>query len=120
MQADNLDQPFDINNGTKLDLGSTAKLRTLVTYLEIIARLHETYADLDAGALRDSKISPNDRLSRWAVDYLLTAQRPRLEAMLDAALERQYSASPTETFFTGGGAAHLLKLRRTTTTASCR
>ena len=28
VQADNLDQPFDINQGAKLDLGSTAKLRT--------------------------------------------------------------------------------------------
>ncbi|MCK9293538.1 MAG: transglycosylase domain-containing protein [Desulfobulbaceae bacterium] len=103
VQADNLDQPFDINIGTKLDLGSTAKLRTLVTYLEIIARLHEKYASLDAAGIRKLKISPNDRLSRWAVDYLLTASDRSLEAMLDAALERQYSASPKETFFTGGG-----------------
>ena len=29
VQADNLDRPFDINSGMKLDLGSTAKLRTL-------------------------------------------------------------------------------------------
>ena len=27
VQADNLDQPFDMNRGAKLDLGSTAKLR---------------------------------------------------------------------------------------------
>ena len=44
IQADNYDQPFDINQGTKLDLGSTAKLRTLVTYLEIIEKLHQQYA----------------------------------------------------------------------------
>ncbi|MCJ7600360.1 MAG: transglycosylase domain-containing protein [Desulfobulbaceae bacterium] len=103
VQADNLDQPFDINIGTKLDLGSTAKLRTLVTYLEIIARLHEKYAHLDGEGMRALKISPNDRLSRWAVDYLLTAGDRSLDAMLDAALERQYSASPKETFYTGGG-----------------
>ncbi|HET6521522.1 MAG TPA: transglycosylase domain-containing protein, partial [Geminicoccaceae bacterium] len=40
VQADNLDQPLDLNEGTKLELGSTAKLRTLVTYLEIVAALH--------------------------------------------------------------------------------
>ena len=40
VQADNLDQPLDINEGAKLDLGSTAKLRTLVSYLEIMAELH--------------------------------------------------------------------------------
>ncbi|MEW6289258.1 MAG: transglycosylase domain-containing protein [Thermodesulfobacteriota bacterium] len=103
VQADNLDQPFDINLGTKLDLGSTAKLRTLVTYLEIIARLHEKYAHLDAQGMRALEISPRDRLSRWAADYLLTAGDRSLEAMLDAALEREYSASPKETFYTGGG-----------------
>jgi len=103
VQADNLDQPFDINIGTKLDLGSTAKLRTLVTYLEIIARLHEKYAHLGGEGMRALKISPNDRLSRWAVDYLLTGGDRSLDAMLDAALERQYSASPKETFYTGGG-----------------
>lgn len=29
VQTDNFDQPFDINEGARLDLGSTAKLRTL-------------------------------------------------------------------------------------------
>jgi membrane peptidoglycan carboxypeptidase len=103
VQADNLDQPFDINVGTKLDLGSTAKLRTLVTYLEIIARLHEKYGALSSKELTALEISPNDRLSRWAADYLLVAPDRSLPAMLDAALERQYSASPAETFYTGGG-----------------
>lgn len=103
VQADNLDQPFDINVGTKLDLGSTAKLRTLVTYLEIIARQHEQYAGLDDKALGKLQISPNDRLARWAVDYLLTAEDRGLAAMLDAALERPYSASPKEVFYTAGG-----------------
>ncbi|MBN9308515.1 glycogen/starch/alpha-glucan phosphorylase, partial [Devosia sp.] len=46
IQADNFDQPLDINRGTKLDLGSTAKLRTLVTYLEIIEELHRHIRDL--------------------------------------------------------------------------
>src|SRR5262249_51172884 len=32
VQTDSFDQPFDINEGARLDLGSTAKLRTLVTY----------------------------------------------------------------------------------------
>jgi membrane peptidoglycan carboxypeptidase len=31
VHADSLDQPFDINSGAKLILGSTAKLRTLTT-----------------------------------------------------------------------------------------
>jgi len=37
VQTDSFDQPFDLNEGARLDLGSTAKLRTLITYLELVA-----------------------------------------------------------------------------------
>jgi membrane peptidoglycan carboxypeptidase len=103
IQADNFDQPFDINQGTKLDLGSTAKLRTLVTYLEIVEKLHGQYASLPPEALRQVKVESGDNLTRWAIDYLLQGGNKSLAAMLDAALERKYSASPQEQFFTGGG-----------------
>jgi membrane peptidoglycan carboxypeptidase len=103
IQADNFDQPFDINQGTKLDLGSTAKLRTLVTYLEVVEKLHGQYASLPPKALRQVKVEPGDNLTRWAIDYLLQGGDKSLAAMLDAALERKYSASPHEQFFTGGG-----------------
>src|SRR5471030_934697 len=43
VQTDNTDQPFDINEGSKLELGSTAKLRVLTTYLQIITELHDRY-----------------------------------------------------------------------------
>ena len=102
--ADNFDQPFDINQGTKLDLGSTAKLRTLVTYLEIVEKLHGQYASLPPKALRQAQAEPNDNLTRWAIDHLLQGGDKSLAAMLDAALDRKYSASPHEQFFTGGGA----------------
>ena len=39
IHADSLNTPFDINSGAKLILGSTAKLRTLVTYLNIVDRI---------------------------------------------------------------------------------
>jgi membrane peptidoglycan carboxypeptidase len=105
VQTDNLDQPFDINEGTRLDLGSTAKLRTLVSYLEIVARLHERLAGLDASALRGTPVASRDRIAQWAVEYLLAAEGEarELEPMLEAALDRRYSASPAESFFTGGG-----------------
>ena len=51
IHADSLDQPFDLNSGAKLILGSTAKFRTLVTYLDIIARLHDRYAEAPASRL---------------------------------------------------------------------
>ncbi|MEX8518916.1 MAG: transglycosylase domain-containing protein [Leptothrix sp. (in: b-proteobacteria)] len=103
VQTDNLDQPFDINGGAKLELGSTAKLRTLATYLEIITALHAELSPLDKKALAAVVVGPKDRLSRWAVDYLSSAADKSLPLMLDAAMERHYSASPGEAFFTGGG-----------------
>lgn len=103
LQTDNFDQPFDVNRGMRLDLGSTAKLRTLVTYLEIIARLHSEYAGLSRQALRAVRVQPSDRLTEWAVAYLASAPDPSLLRMLEAAMERRYSASPAEQFFTGGG-----------------
>ncbi|WP_434628349.1 transglycosylase domain-containing protein [Chromobacterium sp. CV08] len=104
VQADNFDQPFDINEGTKLDLGSTAKLRTLVTYLEVIADLHRQYAAVGRDEL--AKIRPTEHesvLRRWAIDYLRQNDDRSLSTMLAAAMERQYSANPGESFFTGGG-----------------
>ncbi len=47
---------------------------------------------------------PQDVLTRWALDYLSQTPDRSLQAMLDAAVERKYSASPGETFYTGGGA----------------
>jgi membrane peptidoglycan carboxypeptidase len=103
VQTDNFDQPFDINEGTKLDLGSTAKLRTFVNYLEIIAALHAQYGSMDAKALAKIDVPRQDAITRWAVDYLAAAKDRGLTPMLEAALERKYSANPGEQFFTGGG-----------------
>lgn len=103
VQADNYDQPLNINEGTKLELGSTAKLRTLVTYLELIEALHHRYSGLAAPALNSTPVHRRDRLSQWAIEYLAAAKDRSLPAMLDAAMNRTYSASPHESFFTGGG-----------------
>ncbi|OGA00905.1 MAG: hypothetical protein A3H35_12715 [Betaproteobacteria bacterium RIFCSPLOWO2_02_FULL_62_17] len=112
VQADNLDQPFDINVGVKLDLGSSAKLRTLVTYLEAVAELHARYAGLPREALAGMALHSEDRLSRWAVSHLAASAERSLPRMLDAALQRRYSASPAETFFTGGGEHRFANFRR--------
>lgn len=102
IQADNLNQPFDINSQARLDLGSTAKLRTLVTYLEIIARLHAEYRMLDATVLRKKTQPQRDVLAQWVAATLLSQPDIHLDALLDAAMHRPYSAAP-ENFFTGGG-----------------
>lgn len=112
IQADNYDQPFDINQGSKLDLGSTAKLRTLVSYLEIIEKLHQRYSDTPADELHKIESDPVDYLTRWAIDYLASHDDRNLADMLDAALERRYSASPAEAFFTGGGLHYFHNFKR--------
>lgn len=103
VQTDSTDQPFDINEGSKLELGSTAKLRVLATYLEIIAELHQRHAGKSPAELRQVDIAEQDYLSRWAVGYLQANPEADLASMLEDALERRYSASPNERFFTGGG-----------------
>ena len=111
VQTDNTDQPFDINEGSKLELGSTAKLRVLTTYLQIITELHDKYAIQTPAALKAVTVDNQDRLSRWALDYLIQAPDKSLSNMLEAALERTYSASPGESFFTGGGLHHFHNFR---------
>src|SRR5215510_7856331 len=103
VNTDNYTQPFDINDGIRLDLGSTAKLRTLVHYLALIAEIYQRYAGQSSQELRALTLDRRDYLSRWVVERLQVTSQPNLVALLDAALERRYSASPGESFFTGGG-----------------
>ncbi|KPZ13639.1 transglycosylase domain-containing protein [Pseudomonas syringae group genomosp. 3] len=112
VQTDSTDQPFDINEGSKLELGSTAKMRVLTTYLEIVAELHGRYAGMGTAELRKVTVEEPDRLTRWALDYLLLNKDRDLAKMLSAALDRTYSASPAEAFFTGGGLHRFNNFRR--------
>ncbi|MHC8313014.1 transglycosylase domain-containing protein [Pseudomonas sp. GT1P32] len=112
VQTDSTDQPFDINEGSKLELGSTAKMRVLTTYLQIIAELHDKYAEMTVPELKKVDVPDQDRLSRWAVDYLIENKDRNLAAMLSAALDRKYSASPGEAFFTGGGLHTFVNFRK--------
>jgi membrane peptidoglycan carboxypeptidase len=90
-QADTLDKPFNLGDGMKMELGSTAKLRTLAHYLEIIESLYSG---------RESLLT-NDPLTVWARE---TLQVPMTrEQFLGLALDRKYSAATWEGFFTGGG-----------------
>ncbi|MDH4557010.1 penicillin-binding protein [Pseudomonas sp. BN417] len=103
VQTDNTDQPFDINEGSKLELGSTAKFRVLATYLENVATLHRRYAAMTPEELRKVPVDKLDFITRWAIDYLIQTKDRDLTAMLQASMDRKYSASPYESFFTGGG-----------------
>jgi membrane peptidoglycan carboxypeptidase len=102
VRAESINKPFDINSGGKLMLGSTAKLRTLATYLEIMYQLHQRLAPLAPRELARIAAAAQDPLSRWAAAYMAHAADRGLQPMLDAAMQRRYSAAPA-TFFTGGG-----------------
>jgi len=103
VQADNFDGPFSLIEGGKLELGSTAKLRTLVTYLEIVESLYHEYAGRPASELRAVEVGTGDAITQWALNWLASRPNATLDEMLNAAMLRRYSASPAERFFTGGG-----------------
>ncbi|MEZ0225763.1 MAG: transglycosylase domain-containing protein [Alphaproteobacteria bacterium] len=113
VQADNYDGALNFNDGGKLELGSTSKLRTLVSYLNIMSELHKNYANRDPAELSAITVLPEDRLTRWALDYLAAPGNDKsLTGMLEAALDRQYSGSSSETFFTAGGAHRFANFER--------
>jgi membrane peptidoglycan carboxypeptidase len=103
VHADSLDQPFDINSGAKLILGSTAKLRTLTTYLDIMSELHSRYGSASSTELSAAYAKAQDPLSRWAISFLAGSSDRGLQTLLDAAMQRRYSGDASEVFFTGGG-----------------
>lgn len=106
VQTDNYDQPLDINEGIRLDLGSTSKLRTMVHFLELISDIYPRYKDLAPQELSKIKLHPRDYLSAWVIEQLRVNSKINLEELLNLALDRKYSASPGESFFTGGGLHH--------------
>jgi len=103
VQSDNLNMPFDMNEGSKLDLGSTAKLRTLVTYLDVLETLYHRLSPAAEDQIPYEGELADDPLSQWTAGYLRDYPRASLQDLLDAAMQRRYSASPTEVFFTAGG-----------------
>ncbi|WP_150295028.1 penicillin-binding transpeptidase domain-containing protein [Sphingobium estronivorans] len=108
IRTDSLDGPLDVNAGTKLELGSTAKVRTLITYLDIVADLHGKLKGQSTEQL--TRLSEKgDALTAWVAGQLLekgdVLKRGDggLAAIIDAAMEKEYSAGTGERFFTAGG-----------------
>ncbi|MCK9636044.1 MAG: transglycosylase domain-containing protein [Methylobacter tundripaludum] len=106
IQTDNYDQPLDINEGIRLDLGSTAKLRTMVHYLELVTEVYQQYKDLPTKELGRVELHPRDYISAWVIGQLRVNPKITLEDLLNQALDKRYSASPYEDFYTGGGVHH--------------
>jgi membrane peptidoglycan carboxypeptidase len=101
--TDNLNAPFDINTGMKMQLGSTAKLRTLCNYLMIVSSLYNDISAMDDQILQKQASEARDPITRWAFDTLSQQKGLTLDEFLQLALGRKYSANPGEAFFTGGG-----------------
>ena len=102
VHADNLDEPFDPNTGMRMELGSTAKLRTMADYLETIERLREEIAGADSQG-SSSEVRSSDPLTAWVSEEMARDPGMPLDTLLERALDRSYSADPGEVFFTGGG-----------------
>lgn len=114
VQADSFNGPFDVNRHTRLELGSTAKLRALVSYLETADALYRQLVDESDPQARDAfRRDYTDPLSRWAARLLSTRPDLSLEEFLAAAMQRRYPANPHETFFTGGGIHRFSNFDRT-------
>jgi len=106
VHLDNLDEPFDVNSGMKMELGSTAKLRALSHYLELVEGLHGELSGLSAATLRARAHEARDSITAWAAATLAHDPDMSVDRLLERSLERRYKASPNEVFFTGGGIHH--------------
>ncbi|MBK6277296.1 MAG: hypothetical protein IPF57_03850 [Gammaproteobacteria bacterium] len=105
INADNLDQPLDINAGAKLDLGSTAKLRTPGELAGAHCRKSTSAAWARRIRRRARRRAPPARPPECQVlDYLGANPGASLADTLSAAMQRRYSAATGQTFYTGGGA----------------
>jgi len=103
VDADNLPGAASLNEAGRLELGSTAKLRTLVTYLETNLALFDRLSPLTRDSLQALEVHPRDRLTGWVVETLLADPGLERAQVLDRAMERRYRADPGERFQTGGG-----------------
>ena len=103
VHADNSNQPFDLTEGMKMELGSTAKLRTLVHYLELVSRLYDDLGPRDPLEVARLAADGGDPITEWAAQTLLDQPEIGREAFLEQSLDREYSANPYELFYTGGG-----------------
>lgn len=103
VQADNLDQPLNLNEQMKLDLGSTAKLRTLVHYLEVVTEIYRKNRGKQPEALQVAQNKARDQISSYTIGMMLSHPGIKLQELLEGAMGRSYSASPAATFYTGGG-----------------
>ena len=104
VSTDTFKGSLDLTKGGRQNYGSTSKMRMAVTFLEVIAELHDKYAAMSPEDLKAIQIHARDKLSRWAVDYLSAPENDHaLEAMQRAAISTIKYSGHRQGFFTGGG-----------------
>ncbi|MFN3197533.1 MAG: transglycosylase domain-containing protein [Bradymonadia bacterium] len=102
VQAETSPGQFSYNDSMKLELGSTAKLRTLVSWLSLMAEARSRFEK--RGVPKRTELDPRDALGRWVARWMRHCDDACTETdLMDAALERTFSANPDKWFFTGGG-----------------
>ena len=111
VQADNLAGPFDFNKSVKLELGSTAKLRTLTHYLELIAELHNEVSRLDAQGLKTKIQQARDPLTKWAVETLQKEKTHRAGTLSRSRHGAQIFRQPLRNFLYRGRRPPFRKFR---------
>ena len=104
VQADTLNEPFDLNEGMKLELGSTAKLRTLAHYLDLVSELYRETQGRNHNELAKQIQAARDPITQWVRQTIYDEAGIDLSTLLEKALDRKYSGNPGEVFITGGGA----------------
>lgn len=103
VQTDSSPQPFNLNEGGRLDLGSTSKARTLITYLETIYEIYNKYKEVDTEELKKEAKLAQEELSKWVLSELIKSKDLKEETLLSKAMQRKYSANPRTSFFTAAG-----------------
>ncbi|HEX5282398.1 MAG TPA: transglycosylase domain-containing protein [Micropepsaceae bacterium] len=103
VHGDTLDEPFDINSSSKLILGSTSKLRTMIAYLDICDHIYQQHLNDSPAQLRKAASNAHDPISQFVIGYLETSRKAGLKGLMQAAMQRTYSGSTAEGFFTGSG-----------------
>jgi hypothetical protein len=101
IHADSAEPPFDLNSGAKLQLGRPLKMRTMITYLTIIAELHDSFARCR------SRIDADRRRSGDPLTGGRPAISPASRDVPAADARRGECSGPIprrrRPFFTGGG-----------------
>ncbi len=104
VSTDTFKGALDLTKNGRQNYGSTGKMRMAVTFLEVIAELHDKLSNKTEEDLNNIKVNPRDKLTQWAITYLKDPLSDHtLMGMQRAAISSiEYSGRP-QGFFTGGG-----------------